>query len=186
MVHNYRILYDKLKLSYINPLKNNQLKEAKEDNMLKLRFVLMISLLSAGLVLLGGSQIWAKPPCEAVRIFDGGEYGSIQVLFDPDTCEVVEVYICDDEHITPGECADWGAQVAPVQGTSVICTCTVNDDAPSGTQCDHDDLKYNIDHPELFTVDCHDIKSVGPRSSGCPIFGSTVYGIGGDIYYRRR
>jgi len=139
------------------------------------KFILMILLLSAGVLLLGSSQIWAAPPCETVRIFDGGEYGPIKVVFNPGTCEVEEVYFCD----LSGGCtsdADWGTAATAVPDP-VICTCY-------GTEC-VDDLHTNLTNSNV-TVDCHEIISVGPRSSGCPILGSRTYlSPSGDAYYRR-
>jgi len=139
----------------------------------KPKFVLIIFLLAAGVVLLSSSQILAEPPCEKVRIFDGGNDGLIMAVFNPGTCELDKVYICVDVDGLTGDCSDWGAEVVGRPG--VICTCT-------GAEC-VDELAANVSNTNV-KVDCHEIKTAGPRSSGCPIFGSTTYLYGGSAYRR--
>jgi len=120
------------------------------------------------LILLGYNQVRAedppKPPTAQEIIF-GQE---IKVLFDS-SGEVTEVYFLTgyesngDPIWTQVEAANYG----------VLCTCI-------GEECS-DILEDNLNNPNV-TLDCHEITNAGPRSTGCPIYGSCTYLIGGRTY----
>ncbi|MBE9572833.1 MAG: hypothetical protein IMF11_19590 [Proteobacteria bacterium] len=155
----------------------------------KLSITFLITVVFATIGLLGYAQIWAKPPCEQVRIFDN----RIKVVFEPECEEVKEVYFwrgtpgdgtnseCDDGGCSPTNCSacpegncDSCWRLA-TEETAVMCTC-------EGSEC-VDDLQTNIDNSNV-TVVCYLVTDTGPLS-GCPIYlNPDRYFFGGGYYGR--
>ena len=134
-------------------------------------FVVVILALS-GFALLGYSQAWAQPPRAQQIIF--GEYNDIKVQFDQKG-ELLAVYFLEEdcEPTLADDC--WRESTAH---SGVICTCV-------GSNCS-EDLETNIANqgdPNV-TLDCHEMTNSGPRSTGCPLYGSRSFTYGGLVYSR--
>ena len=143
----------------------------------KVKPLMLLILVYCGLALLG-SQVWAQPPKAQEIIF--GEDNDIKVQFLPNG-DVKAVYFlnCKEDlgccDTGDSDCWEGPAEAKP----GVICTCV-------GSECT-DDLQENIylQNDTTRIVDCHDIKNSGPRSTGCPLYGSRSYTYGGVVYSRR-
>ena len=147
----------------------------------KIKPLMVLILALCGIALLG-SQVWADPPPKAREIIFGA-YQDIKVQFEPNG-DVAAVYFWQCDKATEGEdCCEptsaddcWGDAVEPDPG--YICTCV-------GSACT-DDLDDNIAFRNETDriVDCHEMANSGPRSTGCPLYGSRSYTIGGVVYSR--
>jgi hypothetical protein len=125
----------------------------------KLFITLLVTAVFATVALLGYGQIWAKPPCEELRIFDN----KIKVQFKPGCEEVLDVWFWEN--------GDW--RLAQ-KTTAVMCTC-------EGADC-VDDLQANINNPNV-TVECYPVRDTGPLS-GCPVYLNPDRYFFGGSYYR--
>jgi|GEM_PF-5534319 len=156
----------------------------------KIKPLVVLILALCGIALLG-SQVWADPPPKAREIIFGADQ-DIKVQFEPNG-DVAAVYFLD---CTDGVgCCDttdpvcWGEPAIAEPG--YICTCV-------GTECVTEDEEGNGDtaleinlarfnangNSDNFTFDCHEMTNSGPRSTGCPLYGSRSYTIGGVVYSR--
>ena len=143
----------------------------------KAKPLVVLILALCGIALLG-SQVWADPPPKAQEIIFGADQ-DIKVQFEPNG-DVKAVYFLD---CVEGEgCCDtanpecWGEPAEADPG--YICTCV-------GSACT-DNLDDNIafGNETDRIVDCHAMTNSGPRSTGCPLYGSRSYTYGGMVYSR--
>jgi hypothetical protein len=143
----------------------------------KVKPFVVVFLALSGLAILGFSQAWAQPP-KAQEIIFGADQ-DIKVQFEPNG-DVKAVYFLD---CVNGEgCCDTAKPLCWVEDKEAepgyICTCV-------GSDCtDNLDENISLANETDRIVDCHAMTNSGPRSTGCPLYGSRSYTYGGMVYSR--
>ena len=142
----------------------------------KLSITLFFIMVFTAVGLVGHAQIWAKPPCEEVRIFDN----RIMVVFEPGCEEVKFVYFwkgigepgdpppfderCTGTHPSWPGCSPTNCSACPgnncsscwrqaTQTTAVMCTCEGDDCVDHGGQVRLSNLRNYLRLPPTKLAD---------------------------------
>jgi len=145
----------------------------------KLSTILSAAAVLTTIALMSYGQIWAKPPCEELRIFDN----RIKVQFKPGCEEVLQVWFCvawaTNLDGTTGSCTNWRLSGPAIKTT--MCTCEGVDCLDDTSGSPGSGLTSSLQkqgtntcgnggsEPCDISVECYPVKDTGPLS-GCPIY----------------